>query len=95
MHEDNTFPYLRTRIILTRRSVRAAVLRVCIVPKVIYPVLEWLLHRIPDLKKRAYLAKYLVKLEVRNEFLADADVADLYEQVIPLQHEFMQKRCSN
>ncbi len=48
---------------------------------VVYPVLEWLLKRMPDLKKRAYLAKFLVKVEVRNDFLADPEVAELYEQV--------------
>ncbi len=59
----------------------------------IYPVLEWLLHRIPDLKKRAYLAKYLVKLEVRNEVLADQDVADLYEQVMNGSSTFKFRNC--
>ena len=48
---------------------------------VVYPVLEWLLKRMPDLKKRAYLAKFLVKVEVRNDFLADPEVSELYEQV--------------
>ena len=28
---------------------------------VVYPILEWILQRVPDLKKRAYLAKYLMK----------------------------------
>ena len=36
---------------------------------VVYPVLEWLLTRLPDLKKRAYLAKYLVKVDVPMDFL--------------------------
>ena len=47
---------------------------------VIYPVMEWLLQRIEDLKTRAYLAKYLVKIEIPTEVAADADVAELYEQ---------------
>ena len=38
--------------------------------------------RIPELQKRAYLAKYLVKLEIAPEFTADEDVDDLYKQVI-------------
>lgn len=33
-----------------------------------------------DLKKRSYLAQYLVKLEVPPEMLADPDIAFLYEQ---------------
>ncbi len=46
-----------------------------------YPVLEWLLSRIPDLKKRAYLAKYLVKVDLPPEVAADPDVSEIYEQV--------------
>ena len=49
--------------------------------QVIYPVLEWLLSRITDLKKRAYLAKYLVKVDLPPEVAADPDVSDLFEQV--------------
>ena len=51
-------------------------------------MLEWLLQRIPDLKKRAYLAKYLVKVEVPPEVQADNDVADLYEQYDALIEHF-------
>ncbi|XP_045130561.1 intraflagellar transport protein 81 homolog [Portunus trituberculatus] len=52
---------------------------------VIYPILMWLLQRMDELKKRAYLAKYLVKLDVPAEMLGDADVADVhvkYEELI-------------
>ena len=35
--------------------------------QVVYPVLEWLLKRLPDLRKRAYLARYLVKIDVPPE----------------------------
>jgi intraflagellar transport protein 81 len=52
--------------------------------QVIYPVLEWILQRIPDLKKRAYLAKYLVKLDIPPEISADQDVAEIYEQYIKI-----------
>jgi hypothetical protein len=34
-----------------------------------------------DLKVRAYLAQYLVKVEVPIEILSDTDVSALYEQV--------------
>ena len=47
---------------------------------VIYPVMEWLLQRIEDLKTRAYLAKYLVKIEIPTEVAANSDVAELYDQ---------------
>ncbi|XP_045594415.2 intraflagellar transport protein 81 homolog [Procambarus clarkii] len=52
---------------------------------VIHPILSWLLQRMDELKKRAYLAKYLVKLDVPAEMLGDADVADIhmkYEELI-------------
>lgn len=47
----------------------------------IYAAIEWLLQRREDLKKRAYLARYLVKLEVPAEILQDDTVNDLYVQV--------------
>jgi intraflagellar transport protein 81 len=49
--------------------------------QVVYPVLEWLLSRIDDLKKRAYLAKFLVKVEIPPEVVADPDLSDMYDQV--------------
>ncbi|CAB4069191.1 IFT81 [Lepeophtheirus salmonis] len=53
--------------------------------QVIYPTLEWLLQRLPDLKKRAYLAKYLVKVDVPPEVAVDPEVSELnsqYEEVL-------------
>lgn len=48
---------------------------------VIHPILYWLLQRTNELKKRAYLARFLMKLEVPGEFLQDDVVADTYHQV--------------
>lgn len=48
---------------------------------VIYPVLHWLLQRTNELKKRAYLARFLIRLEVPSEFLQDEIVADTNKQV--------------
>lgn len=42
-----------------------------------YSLLQWLLERMPDLKKRAYLARYLVKIEVPPEFQQDDQVLEL------------------
>lgn len=47
---------------------------------VIYPILEWLLKRIPDLQKRAYLARFLVKVDVPPEIMAEDPIPDLYAQ---------------
>ena len=48
---------------------------------VIYPILVWLFQKMPELKKRAYLARFLVKIEVPPEIMQDDQVADTYAQV--------------
>jgi intraflagellar transport protein 81 len=48
---------------------------------VIYPVIEWLFKRMPELKDRAYLARYLVRVDIPADFMVDAQLADLYDQV--------------
>lgn len=50
----------------------------------VHPILYWLLRRKEDLKKRAYLARFLVKVDVAPEMRSDSDVMDLYEQVFNL-----------
>ena len=54
----------------------------------IYPVLEWILQHRPELQKRAYLAKFLVKLDIPPEISADQDVAEIYEQYEELIEQF-------
>ncbi|KAK6313015.1 intraflagellar transport protein 81 homolog [Coregonus clupeaformis] len=55
---------------------------------VIHPILHWLLQRITELKKRAYLARFLVKLEVPSEFLQDDVITDTYHQYEELVEGF-------
>ncbi|NXA03952.1 IFT81 protein, partial [Sapayoa aenigma] len=55
---------------------------------VIHPLLHWLLQRTSELKKRAYLARFLVKLEVPAEFLQDDTVADINRQYEELMEAF-------
>ncbi|XP_023689615.1 intraflagellar transport protein 81 homolog isoform X1 [Paramormyrops kingsleyae] len=55
---------------------------------VVHPVLHWLLTRITELKKRAYLAQFLVKLEVPAEFMQDDVVADTFHQYEELVEGF-------
>ncbi len=50
-------------------------------PETINPILNWLLQRREDLKKRAYLSRFLVKIDIAPEMRSDSDVIDLYEQV--------------
>eukprot|EP00064_Thunnus_orientalis_P000396 superscaffoldBa00000019_g396 len=54
---------------------------------VVHPILHWLLQRVPELKKRAYLARFLVKLEVPAEFLQDDVINDTYHQDISAMEE--------
>ncbi|KAM9360323.1 intraflagellar transport protein 81 homolog [Symphorus nematophorus] len=55
---------------------------------VVHPILHWLLQRVPELKKRAYLARYLVKLEVPAEFLQDDVIHETYQQYEELVEGF-------
>ena len=50
-----------------------------------YSLLQWLLERIPELKKRSYLARFLTKIDVPQEFLQDDQVSELnatHEQLL-------------
>ncbi|RXN12397.1 intraflagellar transport 81-like protein [Labeo rohita] len=62
---------------------------------VVHPILHWLLQRIPELKKRAYLARFLVKLEIPAEFLQDDIIAETYHQYEELVEGFknIHKEC--
>ncbi|MEE6503954.1 hypothetical protein FKM82_005026 [Ascaphus truei] len=62
---------------------------------VIHPVLYWVLQRTSELKKRAYLSRFLVKLEVPTEFLQDDIVADTNKQYEELMDCFktLHKEC--
>ena len=49
-----------------------------------YPILQWLFENLAELKKRAYLARYLVKLDVPPDQLADQELYELHENVITI-----------
>jgi len=55
---------------------------------VIYPLLEWLLKRVPELKTRAYLARFLVKIDVPAEHLQDDQVAEANRTYEELMEQF-------
>uniref|UniRef100_A0A4W5QZN9 IFT81 calponin homology domain-containing protein n=1 Tax=Hucho hucho TaxID=62062 RepID=A0A4W5QZN9_9TELE len=54
---------------------------------VIHSILHWLLQRITELKKRAYLARFLVKLEVPAEFPQGGVITDTDHQDIGAMEE--------
>ncbi|XP_065226405.1 intraflagellar transport protein 81 homolog [Planococcus citri] len=54
----------------------------------VHKLLEWLLSNMEDLKKRMYLAKFLVKVDVPSDILGDSDIAILHQQYLQLIEEF-------
>ncbi|KAL1123765.1 hypothetical protein AAG570_001538 [Ranatra chinensis] len=56
--------------------------------EVVYPILEWLLNNLDELKTRAYLGKYLVKVDVPLEVLSNPEISALYKQHLQLLEEF-------
>ncbi|KAH0625423.1 hypothetical protein JD844_014920 [Phrynosoma platyrhinos] len=61
---------------------------------VIYPVLHWLLQRTNELKIRAYLAHFLIKVDVPVEFLQDDTYEELMEVFKNLHKECEQLKTS-
>eukprot|EP00051_Salpingoeca_urceolata_P027376 m.481226 g.481226 ORF g.481226 m.481226 type:complete len:669 (+) comp22084_c0_seq1:175-2181(+) len=57
-------------------------------PEVVYPVMRWALSNLASLKKRAYLARFLVRVEVPPEFLQDMQVNDAHELYLAAIEEF-------
>eukprot|EP01138_Halocafeteria_seosinensis_P008786 gb/GECG01008980.1/.p1 GENE.gb/GECG01008980.1/~~gb/GECG01008980.1/.p1 ORF type:complete len:686 (+),score=158.53 gb/GECG01008980.1/:1-2058(+) len=55
---------------------------------VIYPVLYYLLSKLETLKKRAYVAKFLLNIEIPPEFMHEQVVQEVYQQFKELQVEF-------
>uniref|UniRef100_A8P4G1 IFT81 calponin homology domain-containing protein n=1 Tax=Brugia malayi TaxID=6279 RepID=A8P4G1_BRUMA len=59
---------------------------------VIYPILEWIFKNVDALKERAYLAKYLTRIDVPGAF-QDPEIIDLSNQISILMEEF--KVCNS
>jgi len=53
-----------------------------------YPLLSHILSKLPDLRKRAYLAKYLMPIEVPEEMFADPDIMEKFQQYKDIQEQF-------
>mmetsp|Transcript_24187 Transcript_24187/g.43271 ORF Transcript_24187/g.43271 Transcript_24187/m.43271 type:complete len:673 (-) Transcript_24187:108-2126(-) len=54
----------------------------------VHPIMYWLLSNLEALKKRAYLAKFCMHLEVPEEFLREEQVYGAYQQYKELQSQF-------
>ncbi|XP_029159105.1 intraflagellar transport protein 81 homolog [Nylanderia fulva] len=56
--------------------------------EIIHPILTWLLKHTDMVKKRAYLSRFLVKIEIPPEYLGDSEISLLYEQYMSLVDKF-------
>lgn len=56
--------------------------------KTIQHLLFWLISRLPELQRRAYTAKFLVPLEIPDEFLGDEEMRETLQYYKDLQAEF-------
>lgn len=54
----------------------------------VHPILFWLLSNLEPLKKRAYLAKFCMNLEVPEEFLREEKVFEVFQSYKELQSQF-------
>merc|ERR1719327_1140869 len=57
-------------------------------PQMIYPILTWMLQRMPELQKRAYLARFLVNVEVPDHMFTDEEIVEVYQNYKDLQEQF-------
>lgn len=53
-----------------------------------YPILTWVLQRLPAFKKRSYVARYLGGMEIPMEYLSDPALSDIQNHMKALQNEF-------
>lgn len=54
----------------------------------VHPILYWLLNNLEPLRKRSYLAKFCMNLEVPEEFLREEKVFEVFQQYKELQSQF-------
>ncbi|KAK2578670.1 hypothetical protein KPH14_012159 [Odynerus spinipes] len=57
-------------------------------PETIYSILTWLLRHKDVVRQRAYLARFLVKVEIPSDYLGDPEISALYEQYSNMVNQF-------
>ena len=57
-------------------------------PNIIYPMLAWMLQKRPELTTRAYLARFLMAVEIPEHMFGDEQILEVYQQYKDLQEEF-------
>ncbi len=61
----------------------------------VYSILAWLISNQELLKTRAYLARFLVRIEIPNDILGDSDIASLHQQYLQRIEEFKNAHREN
>ena len=56
--------------------------------RTIQHLLFWLISKMPELGRRAYTAKFLVPIQIPDEFLGDEEMRSTFEEYKNLQAEF-------
>ena len=56
--------------------------------KTLHHILCWLLSRLPDLQRKAYTAKFLVPLQIPDEYKFDEEMTQITQIYKDLQAEF-------
>jgi len=54
----------------------------------VYPIMHWLLHDLPFKKKKAYVAHFLINVDVPGEFMQDEDVKETHQVYEKLKQQF-------
>jgi intraflagellar transport protein 81 len=56
--------------------------------KTIHLILFWLLTRLSELKRKAYIAKFLEPIDIPDEFMVDEEIGETLQVYKDLQAEF-------
>lgn len=56
--------------------------------EILHTIMHWCLHRFDHLQKRAYLAKYLMPVEIPAEFMGEDLIIELSQRLKELQADF-------
>jgi len=64
---------------------------------VMYPMMHWVLFRFPQLQKRAYLARFLMNLDIPQEYMQDDTMQHTYSHYKEIQMQFKEthKKCDS
>ena len=54
-------------------------------PNTVHPLLAWCLTRLDELKKRAFVGKFLVPLDIPPEYIQSPQASDAYSQVCEVE----------